>query len=171
MDPIFYMGDRVVWRNYEASYDVDMLEQKSRAQATDALREYFVPIARFDEFVHRMSAVFRDHDVNIINVSIRHALPDPGTLLAWAEEEVFAFVIYYRQGTDQAAKDRVKAWSLAMIDAALASGGTYYLPYQVFALTRTVPGGLSPPPRIFRTQAQTRSEQPLQKQALAAALS
>ena len=133
MDPIFYMGDRVVWRNYEASYDVDMLEQKSRAQATDALREYFVPIARFDEFVHRMSAVFRDHDVNIINVSIRHALPDPGTLLAWAEEEVFAFVIYYRQGTDQAAKDRVKAWSLAMIDAALASGGTYYLPYQVFA--------------------------------------
>lgn len=133
LESIYYMGDRVVWRNYEASYDLAMLEPTSRAQRTDVLREYFVPVARFEEFVERMKAVFRAHDVNVINVSIRHAHPDPGTLLAWAREEVFAFVVYYRQGTDSEAKDRVEVWSRAMIDAVLASGGTYYLPYQVLA--------------------------------------
>ena len=40
------------------------------------------------------------HDVNAVNVSIRHALPDPGTYLAWAPNEVFAFVLYYKQRTD-----------------------------------------------------------------------
>ena len=133
LEPLYYMPERVVWRNYEASYDLAMLEPKSRAHTSDVLREYFVPVSRFEEFVPRMASIFSDHDVNVINVSIRHAHPDPGTLLAWAPEEVFAFVVYYRQGTDSAAKERVKVWSRAMIDAVLASGGTYYLPYQVLA--------------------------------------
>ena len=133
LEPIYYMPERVVWRNYEASYDLAMLEPNSRAQSTDVLREYFVPVARFEEFVPRMAFIFLEHEVNVINVSIRHAHADPGTLLAWASEEVFAFVVYYRQGTDSEAKDRVKTWSRAMIDAVLSSGGTYYLPYQVLA--------------------------------------
>ena len=133
IDPIYYLGDRAVWRNHEASYNVSELEQDSREEVTDVLREYFVPVARLDEFVARMGEIFREHDANIINVSIRHALPDSGTLLAWADEEVFAFVVYYRQGTDRQARDEVQAWSLAMIDAVIESGGACYLPYQVFA--------------------------------------
>ena len=31
--------------------------------------------------------------VNVLNVSIRHARADPGSLLAWAREECFAFVV------------------------------------------------------------------------------
>ena len=47
------------------------------------------------------------HDVNAVNVSIRHALPDPGTYLAWAPNEVFAFVLYYKQRTDPASRREV----------------------------------------------------------------
>src|SRR5262249_44814236 len=80
----------------------------------------------------RMREIFAKHHANIINVSVRHALPDPGTLLAWARREVFAFVVYYRQGRTPEDIATVRAWSLEMIDAATALGGAYYLPYQVF---------------------------------------
>ena len=133
IDPLIYLPGAVVWRNREASYDVAELEPADRRLQTYALREYFVPVSRFDEFVPKLREIFARHQANIINVSIRHAHSDPGTLMAWAKGESFAFVVYYRQGTDQVAKDGVRAWSRDMIDAALSVGGSYYLPYQVQA--------------------------------------
>lgn len=135
VEPIQYSADAVQWRNYEASYDVTELEPKSREIETYALREYFVPVARFDSFSAKMSAIFNAHDVNVLNVSIRHALPDTGSLLAWAREEVFAFVVYYRQGTSAQEQKAVNTWSQEMIDAVIVEGGTYYLPYQLHATT------------------------------------
>ena len=84
LDPWVYRGSPVVWRNYEASYDVRELEPGSREKYTYVLQEYFVPVDQLDAFVPRMREIFRRHDVNVVNVSIRHATPDPGSLLAWA---------------------------------------------------------------------------------------
>jgi len=133
IDPVYYSFDRVVWRNWEASYDVRELEPDDRSEITYVLREYFIPVENFDAFIPKMRDIFQKHEANIINVSIRHAHKDPGTLLSWANSEVFAFVVYYQQGTDDAAKEKVKAWSVDMIDAAISEGGTYYLPYQILA--------------------------------------
>jgi FAD/FMN-containing dehydrogenase len=132
IDPLIYMSSPVVWRNYEASYDVRELEPANRIATTYALREYFVPVEKFDEFVPKMRAIFQAYDVTIINVSVRHAHQDPGTLLAWAKTEVFTFVVYYRQGTDSKAQKVVGQWTRAMNDAAIELGGTYYLPYQIY---------------------------------------
>jgi len=132
-DPYIYAGKRIEWRNYEASYDVASLEPPSREKSTYVLQEYFVPIGRFDEFVPKMAAIFEQNDVNVLNVSIRHALPDPGTLLAWAREEVFAFVVYYEQGVTEEDRKKVRLWTSKLIEAATNSGGTYYLPYQIIA--------------------------------------
>ncbi len=133
VDPIEYRFRRVHWRNYEAGYDVAELEPPSRAQRTYVLQEYFVPVARFDEFVPRMAEVLQRHRVNVVNISVRHAFADPGSLLAWAREEVFAFVLYYKQRVRENAKTRVAVWTRELIDAALSCGGTYYLPYQPHA--------------------------------------
>lgn len=133
IDPVYYAFDRVVWRNWEASYDVRELEPENREETTYVLREYFVPVENIDRFIVKMRDIFQSNDANIINVSIRHAHQDPGTLLAWASQEVFAFVVYYQQGTDEKAKEQVKKWSTEMIDAVIEHGGTYYLPYQIFA--------------------------------------
>lgn len=145
LEPLLNSGEMVVWRNYEASYDVAELEPSTpRLIWTYALQEYFVPVARFDEFVPKMRAVFRQHDVNVINVSVRHAHPDPGTYLAWAPEEVFSFVVYYKQGTTDAAKGEVAVWTREMIDQVLSVGGRHYLPYQIHATSeqfkRAYPG-------------------------------
>ena len=123
----------MTWRNYEASYDVAELEPASRDVSTYLLQEYFVPLDRFDDFVQKMRDVLRRHRVNVINVTIRHASPDPDSLLAWARTEVFAFVVYYKQGTDEPAKREVGIWTREIVDAALNVGGAYYLPYQLHA--------------------------------------
>jgi FAD/FMN-containing dehydrogenase len=130
VEPLMYRGTVIEHRNYEASYDVADLEPSSREASTYVLQEYFVPVEHFDAFVPKMAAVFHKHDVNVINVSIRHAKPDPGTLLAWAPREVFAFVVYYKQGTDSDARRKVGVWTREMIDSVLTVEGAYYLPYQ-----------------------------------------
>ena len=133
IDPLLYLSKKIHWRNYEAGYDVLELEPHSRKKNTYVLQEYFVAVERFDWFTELMSAIFRRHNVNVINVSIRHALPDNGSLLAWARQEVFAFVVWYRQGTSEAEKAAVGVWTREMIDAVLSVGGSYYLPYQPHA--------------------------------------
>lgn len=133
IDPIYYSFDRVVWRNWEASYDVAELEPESRKEKTYVLREYFIPVENFDSFIPVMKDIFNRNNANIINVSIRHAHPAPENYLSWARKEVFAFVVYYQQGTDQASIDNVKKWSIEMIDAVIEWDGAYYLPYQIFA--------------------------------------
>ncbi|MDX1374708.1 MAG: FAD-binding protein [Burkholderiales bacterium] len=133
IDPLLYLRRKVHWRNYEAGYDVAELEPPSRRRRTYVLQEYFVPVERLEPFVARMAEILQRHRVNVLNVSIRHAMPDPGALLAWTRGETFAFVLYYKQRTRPNARERVAVWTRELIDAALAEGGTYYLPYQAHA--------------------------------------
>jgi FAD/FMN-containing dehydrogenase/SAM-dependent methyltransferase len=133
LDPILFFRQQVHWRNYEAGYDAAELEPASRAHKTYVLQEYFVPIARFGEFVPKIADILNRHQVNAFNISVRHALADPGSVLAWAREEVFAFVLYYKQGTADHDRNRVGIWTRELIDAVLSVGGTYYLPYQPHA--------------------------------------
>ncbi|MEO8670642.1 MAG: FAD-binding protein [Tahibacter sp.] len=133
VDNLLYMRPAVHWRNFEAGYDVAELEPVSRRFTTYVLQEYFVPVARFAEFVPRMAEILQRHRVNMLNISVRHALPDAGSMLAWAREESFAFVLYYKQRTRANAKERVAVWTRELIDAALAMNGSYYLPYQIHA--------------------------------------
>lgn len=133
IDPLYYIPKTVRWRNKEASYDVKELEPSSREKTTYVLQEYFIPVENIKSFIPKMSAVFQNNKVNVINVSLRHALPDHESYLSWARKEVFAFVVYYKQGTNQEAKDLVKKWTLEMTDAILSENGTWYLPYQPHA--------------------------------------
>lgn len=80
-----------------------------------------------------MTTILKKYDVNILNISIRHALPDHESYLPGARTEAFSFVIYYKQGFTESAKTQVKQWTSKLIDAALEEGGTYYLPYQIIA--------------------------------------
>jgi FAD/FMN-containing dehydrogenase len=72
MDPLYFRGEPVEWRNYEASRDVAELEPASRADNTYVLQEYFVPVEQFDNFVLRMRRILLTHRVNVVNISVRH---------------------------------------------------------------------------------------------------
>lgn len=132
-DPILFSKSKVHWRNYEAGYDVAELEPESRKYSTYVLQEYFVPVKRFDEFTILMGEIFNRHNVNVINVSIRHAFEDSGSLMAWAREEVFAFVVWYKQNTNDIEKNKVGVWTRELINAVISVNGSFYLPYQTHA--------------------------------------
>ena len=123
----------VVWRNHEASLDTAMLEPRTRSMSTYLLQEFFIPQEKFLPFVRKMAGILKAHQVNALNVSIRHSPADKTSLLAWAPQEVFAFVLYYKQRSTKAASAEVRGWTRELIDATLESGGRYYLPYRLDA--------------------------------------
>lgn len=125
--------DKVVWRNREASLDAASLEPRTRLLSTYLLQEYFVPVAAFEPFARAMAAILRAHDVNALNVSIRHSPADRDSVMRWAADEVFCFVLYHKQRTFEHAERGARRWTRALIDAALAHGGRYYLPYRLHA--------------------------------------
>lgn len=133
IDPLLFRREQVEWRNHEASYAVKELEPATRQNSTYVLQEYFVPVEYLEQFASKMSDILDRQEVNVLNVSLRHAKQDPGTLLAWARTEVFAFVLYYKQGTLDADRKAVGVWTRELIDAAISLGGSYYLPYQIHA--------------------------------------
>lgn len=132
-DPLLHLSKPVHWRNYEAGYDVAELEPVDRERRTYVLQEYFVPVARFDDFNKAMAETLKKYRVNAVNVSVRHASGDEHSLMAWARGETFAFVLYYKQRTRDNARERVAVWTRELIDRVLEVGGTYYLPYQLHA--------------------------------------
>lgn len=133
IDPLLFRGAKVQWRNHEASLDVRELQPIAGPDFSYVLQEYFVPPAQLERFVGELARLTDEHQAQLINISIRHAKADPDTLLTWAPEEVFALVLYYRQGNTAAERAKAAAWTRALIDAALACGGRYYLPYQIHA--------------------------------------
>ncbi len=131
--PLLNKAPAVVWRNHEASLDVAELEPRTRRMSTYVLQEYFVPPRHFVAFARGMAQVLREHDVEALNVSIRHSPADADSLLPWAKEEVFSFVLYHKQRTHSRAQKVVGAWTRELIDLVLRCEGRYYLPYQLHA--------------------------------------
>jgi len=123
----------VKWRNHEASLDVAELEPRTRSISTYVLQEYFIPIRNFAAFSRNMAKVLQQHNVEALNVSIRHSPADKISMLPWAKEDVFCFVLYYKQRTYRKAREDVGNWTRTLIDLALAHEGRYYLPYQLHA--------------------------------------
>lgn len=133
LDPLLFRSPKVQWRNREASLDVSELEPISGPGFSYVLQEYFVPPAQLERFIGELGRLTHQHRATLINVSIRHAKADPDTLLSWAPEEVFALVLYYRQGSSDSERQKAAAWTRDLIAAALRCGGRHYLPYQIHA--------------------------------------
>ena len=128
------LSERVVaWRNHEASLDIASLEPRTRRFSTYLLQEYFIPAPAFLDFARAMTRILQHHDVNVLNVSIRHSPADRDSLLRWAPVDVFSFVLYHKQRNTQAADRQAGEWTRLLVDAALDCGGRHYLPYRLHA--------------------------------------
>lgn len=141
--------EKVVMRNWEASADVDELIPLNErfpilkrifgfSNRKAFLQEYFIPVDQMPAFLMKMKGVFQKHNVNVTNVSIRHVPKNTESLLSWSRVESFALVIYYSEplSNGYAVETAVgRAWTQEILDHVIATGGTYYLPYQLHART------------------------------------
>src|SRR6185369_16399200 len=64
---------------------------------------------------------------------VRDLKEDKDTFLRYADQDMFAFVMLFNQERSPAADEQMRLFTTEMIDAALASGGRYYLPYRLHA--------------------------------------
>jgi FAD/FMN-containing dehydrogenase len=100
---------------------------------TEILHEYFIPVARMEEFLTAIRPIVPRHKVDLLNVTVRHVLEDRDTVMRYADQEMFAFVMLFNYARTGEADKLMQGFTREMIDAALSSGGRYYLPYRPHA--------------------------------------
>ena len=154
IEPYTIRKPAVVWRNWETSMDVNNYGFLSTDDETLALRMYFVPATELEIFGLKLRDVFIRHDVKVLNISIRYVPQDPGSLLAWAREDSFSFTVTYLQEKTPEALQQTREWSSELIQAAIDSDGSYYLPFQIHETSDQFAAAYPNAGRFFRLKEQ-----------------
>jgi FAD/FMN-containing dehydrogenase len=107
------------------------LFQNRRVEMTDILHEYFVPPEAFADLISDIRRILREHPVDLLNLTVRNLQADRDTFLAYARQDVFSVVLLFAQYRTPEAELQMAQATRALVDAALARGGCYYLPYRL----------------------------------------
>jgi FAD/FMN-containing dehydrogenase len=125
-----YLAGKVFSRNQLLNEDAT-LYQEGKAERTEILHEYFLPPEGFEPFLERLRGIVPRHHGDLLHVTVRDVNQDRDIHLNYATKDMFAFVMLFSQERNEEADRRMEAMTREMIDAALDSGGTYYLPYRL----------------------------------------
>jgi FAD/FMN-containing dehydrogenase len=130
-----HIAGRFYSRNQLLNEPAEVLENRS-ADSRDILQEYFVPRAGLDDFVGRMRVIVPRDKGNLLNVTLRDVREDPDTVLRYADRDMVTLVLLFNQRMTDEGEAQMRVLTRELIDAALADGGRYYLPYRLEATTR-----------------------------------
>jgi FAD/FMN-containing dehydrogenase len=100
---------------------------------TDILHEYFLPREGAVPFLSQARQIIRYQHADLLNVTVREVETDSDTFLRYADQPMIAFVMFFSQRRTAAADRDMEQMTRELIDAALHSGGRYYLPYRLHA--------------------------------------
>ena len=114
-------------------HEPSVVYREQNADRTDILHEYFIPPAQVAAFLEKARAIIPRHGLDLLNVTVRHVREDKDTFLRYADQEMFAFVMLFNQERTVEADHHMETLTRELIDAALACGGRYYLPYRLHA--------------------------------------
>ncbi len=101
---------------------------------TDILHEYFIPRENIVPFVAGLKALVQEHDINMLNASVRVVHKERG-LLNYAPEEAFSVVLFINQEISDAGNEKMERDTKALIDLTHAHNGRFFLPYQLHYTT------------------------------------
>lgn len=101
--------------------------------STDILQEYFVPAEQLASFVARVREIVPRHKGDLLNLTVRGVREDRETVLRYADRDLLATVMFFNQPRSAAVDQAMLPMTRELIDAALAAGGRYYLPYRLHA--------------------------------------
>jgi FAD/FMN-containing dehydrogenase len=119
---------------YHASIDAD-------ADGTEMLSEVYVPRPRLEAFLAGVRQMVRAHRVSVPYGTIRFIEKDEDSVLAWARERFACIVFNFHVPRGAEGEARTADAFRALIDEALAHGGTYYLTYHRYAREEQVRAG------------------------------
>ncbi len=107
--------------------------QEQNADRTDILHEYFVPYPQLEAFLTQARTIIPKHQGDLLNVTVRDLKKDQDSFLRYADQDMCALVMLFNQERTEKADTRMEAMTQELIDAAIACGGRYYLPYRLHA--------------------------------------
>lgn len=101
---------------------------------TDILHEYFVEPDRFGDFIAAAKAIIPGSYQELLNITLRYVAQDTTALLSYAPDgpRIASVLLFSQEMTARAEADMARM-TQQMIDAVLAIGGSYYLPYRPHA--------------------------------------
>ena len=99
-------------------------------EETDILHEYFVPRAAYEGFIAAAREILAGQDLPVLNASVR-IVDAEDVALPYAVAPAFSLVLYINQPTTAEGDAAMRAVTRAMIEATLAHGGRFFLPYQL----------------------------------------
>lgn len=97
---------------------------------TDILHEYFIPREQFIPFVDGLRRIVREHDVTLLNASVRVIHPEDN-FLTYAPAEMYSIVLYINQPTTPAGNEKMGIVTRELIDLTTELNGRFFLPYQL----------------------------------------
>ena len=127
-----HLKNKYFSRNQLLNEGVEVFQDRS-TESTDILHEYFVPREGIAKFVEDLRRIVPAHQGDLLNVTVRYVDTDTDTFLRFADKPMFAIVMLFNQPRTATGDAKMQAMSQEMIEAALASGGRYYLPYRLHA--------------------------------------
>ena len=121
-----------VTRNTLLNYSVSVLAETD-PRRTDILHEYFLPPERFGEFLAACRDLILESGQDLLNVTLRFVERDATSVLSYAPAQRIAAVLLFSQAPTPDADRGMSALTERLIDAVLALGGSFYLPYRLHA--------------------------------------
>jgi FAD/FMN-containing dehydrogenase len=122
---------RRVSRNDLLSSPVSALADHNRRR-TDILHEYFLPPEKLGDFLQACRDVI-PKDAELLNITLRYVDTDALSTLAFAPAPRVAAVMSFSMPLSAEADAAMRPMTQALIDHALALGGSFYLPYRLHA--------------------------------------
>lgn len=113
---------------------VNALLRQSDPNRTDIIHEYFVTPERFNEFLVACREIIPGSYQELLNVTLRWVEQDSASVLSYAPRgSRIASVMSFSQEMTARAEADMASMTRRLIDAVLALGGSYYLPYRPHA--------------------------------------
>lgn len=99
---------------------------------TDILHEYFVAPDRFGDFIAAAREIIPGSYQELLNITLRWVAQDPTALLSYAPQgpRIASVLLFSQEMTARAEADMARM-TREMVEAVLAIGGSYYLPYRL----------------------------------------
>lgn len=126
------LSEEFVSRNGLCYESAEVYAQRNVGRG-DVLFEAFVPPERFAEYVERARAIVLGGSVDLLNVTVREVRRDDDTLLRYADRDLLALVFLFEAARSTEGDAHMASTTRELVEAALACGGRYYLPYRTDA--------------------------------------
>lgn len=123
-------GEACLVSRNEPMHDSVKYLQNNLLDETDILQEYFIPRAHFVAFVDGLRQVVIDHDVNLLNASVR-VVHKEDNFLNYAPVDMFSVVLYINQKTTIEENKKMRLVTSEIINLTTQLEGRFFLPYQL----------------------------------------